>query len=58
MENSAQHSGMDSLNGTSLFSSVLFVTVAARLQWGPFVSFLGWGHRRWVCREPVASRWW
>lgn len=29
MENSAQRSGMDSVHGASVFSSVLFVTVAA-----------------------------
>jgi hypothetical protein len=43
MENSAQHSGMDSLNGTSLFSSVLFVTVAAMVAVGALCLLPGLG---------------
>ena len=43
MENSAQHSGMDSLRGTSLFSSVLFVAVAALVAVGALCLLPGLG---------------
>jgi hypothetical protein len=47
MENSAQQSGMDSVRGASVLSSVLFVTVAAMvaataLQCSGFVALVGW----------------
>ena len=58
MENSAQQSGMDSVHGASVFSSVLFVTVAAMVAATALCLLPGTGISQMVLPERAAWRWW